>query len=297
MDLLKDLLAGLDAMAGSRLRRTEYRQIELYTKKKNLAFAEEPPLRSPAFGAAAGACWAALLLDAALDAQYPAVEGKTGWQKYLVLPRKTPTQKVVAELFRMLRVVRAVAVHPHGHLDFDDGIVKFNGAIHQVALSLEITPAGLGLLESAVAGFLALDGQPYSAAYGDALMLQYLADIVAEVKRFADEDRILYQYKPPFFFNRHFRFDCDNPKTSVSGGRISFEIGPLHRDTARTPIDLYVIHDGVLHIVPVEALSDFALPLDELPHWRVRTPDGLTLPAEFRQRFGREVNIPGLPMT
>lgn len=297
MDLLKDLVAGLDALVGSRLRRTEYRQIELYTKKKNLAFAEEPPPRSPAQIATAGACWAALLLDAALDAHHPDAEGKTGWRKYQTLPRKTPTQKVVAELFRMLRIVRAVAVHPHGHIEFDDGIVKLNGAIHQVALSLEITPAGLALLESAVAAFLASDGQPYSAAYGDALMLQYLADIVAEVKRFADEDRILYQYKPPFFFNRHFRFDCDNPKTSVSDGRIGFEVGPLHRDTMRTPIDFYVIHDGALHIVPVEALSDFTLPLDELARWRVRTPDGFTLPAAFRQRFGREVNLPGIPMT
>lgn len=297
MDLLKDLLAGLDVMAGSRLRQTEYRQIELYTKKKNLAFAEEPQPRSSAQIATAGCCWAALLLDAALEAQYPEAEGKTGWQKYQALPRKTPTQKVVAELFRMLRIVRAVAVHPHGHIEFEDGIVKLNGAIHQVALSLEITPAGLALLESAAAAFLALDGQPYSAAYGDALMLQYLADIVAEVKRFADEDRILYQYKPPFFFNRHFRFDCDNPKTSVSEGRLSFEVGPLYRDTVRTPIDFYVIHDGVLHIVPVEALGDFTLPLDELARWRARTPDGFTLPAEFRQRFGREVNLPGIPMT
>lgn len=297
MDLLKDLLAGLDALAGSRLRRTEYRQIELYTKKKNLAFAAEPPPRSPALTATAGACWVALLLDAALDARHPEAEGKTGWQKYQALPRKTATEKVVAELFRMLRIVRAVAVHPHGHIEFEDGIIKLNGAIHHVALSLEITPVGLSLLESAVACFLSLDGQPYADAYVDALLLQYLADIVAEVKRFADEDRILYQYKPPFFFNRHFRYDCDNPKTSVSGGRISFEVGPLHRDTVRTPIDFYIIHDGVLHIVPVEALHDFSLPLDELPRWRVRTPDGFTLPAEFRQRFGREVNVPGLPMT
>lgn len=182
-------------------------------------------------------------------------------------------------------------------MEFEDGIVKLNGAIHQVSLSLEITPVGLSLVESAVSAFLAAEGQPYSAAYGDALMLQYLADIVAEVKRFADEDRILYQYKPPFFFNRHFRFDCDNPKSSVSDGRISFEVGPLYRDTARTPIDFYVIHDGALYIVPVEALSDFSLPLDDLPRWRVRTPDGFTLPAAFRSRFGRAVMVPGLPMT
>ena len=297
MDLLNDLLTGMRVMAGSRLRRPEYRQIELYTKKKNLAFAEEPPAPSPAMAPTAGACWAALLLDAALDALYPDIEGKTGWQKYLALPRKTPTEKVVAELFRMLRIVRSVAVHPHGHIEFEDGIVKINGAIRQVALSMELTPVGLSLLESTVAYFLDSQGQPYGDAYVDAMMYQYLADIVAEVKRFADEDRILYQYKPPFFFNRHFRFDCDNPKVAVSDGRVTFEVVPLHRDPVRTPIDFFVVHDGVLHIVPVEALADFSLPLDELPRWRARTPDGVTLPASFRQRFGREVNVPGIPMT
>ncbi|MCR6629165.1 MAG: hypothetical protein NVV74_03415 [Magnetospirillum sp.] len=297
MKLLNDLLAGLDRMAGSRLRRPEYRQIELYTKKKNLSFAAEPSVPSPAEAPAAGALWAALLLDAALDARHPEAEGKTGWQKYLALPRKSGIDKVVAELFRMLRIVRAVAVHPHGHVEFDDGIVKLNGAIHQVALTLEITPAGLGLLESAVAWFLESREQPYPEAYVEAMLYQYLSDIVGEVKRFADEDSILYQYRPPFFFNRHFRFDCDNPKMTVGDGRMCFEVGPIHRDPVRTPIDFFVLHDNALHIVPVEALTDFALPLDELPRWRARTPDGFTLPAAFRQRFGREVMVQGLPMT
>lgn len=296
MELLNDLVAGLQAMSGGRLSRTEYRQIELYTKKKTLAFAEEV-VPSSALPPTAGACWAALLLDAALDARHPAIEGKTGWSKYQALPRVTPTDKVVAELFRMLRVVRAVAVHPHGHIDYEDGVVKINGAVHHVALSLEITPMGLALLESAVAAFLGSASQPYGDAYVDALLLQYLADIIGEVKRFADEDRILYQFRPPFFFNRHFRFDCDNPKVSIGDGRISFEVGAIHRDTTRTPIDFFVVHDNALHIVPVEALRDFALPLDELPRWRIRSADAVTLPASFRQRFGREVNLPGIPMT
>jgi hypothetical protein len=297
MKLLNDLLAGLGTVAGARLRLPEYRQIELYTKKKNLAFAAQEPAPSPALAPTAGACWAALLLDAALDAHHPGAEGKTGWQKYLALPRKNGIDKVVAELFRMLRIVRAVAVHPHGHIEFQDGIVKLNGAIHHVALSLEITPAGLGLLESAVTYFLASAGQPYPDAYVEAMLYQYLADIVGEVRRFADEDRILYQYRQPFFFNRHFRYDCDNPKITVGNGRATFEVGAIHRDPVRTPIDFFVIHDDILHIIPVEALTDLSLPLEEISRWRARTPDGVTLPAAFRQRFGREVNIPGIPMT
>lgn len=296
MDLFDDLAAGLCALAGDRPRRTEYRQVELYTKKKALNFADSAP-QSPAVGLVARALWASSLLDMALESRCPEAQGMSGWQKYQSLPRKTPSEKVAGELFRMLRVVRAVAVHRHGHIEFDDGIVRVNGAIDLVALSLEITPAGLGLLEAAAAYYLESAGQPYSDAYVDAMMLQYLADIVAEVKRFADEDRILYQYKPAFFFNRHFRFDCDNPKIQIADGRIVFEVGAMHRDPVRTPIDFYVVYDRALYIVPVEALRDFALPLDELPRWRARLDDGLTLPAEFRQRFGREVNVPGLPMT
>ena len=36
----------------------------------------------------------------------------------------------------------------------------------------------------------------------------------------------------------------------------------------RFPIDFYVIHDGVLHIIPVEALTDGRLPLAQLADWR-----------------------------
>ena len=57
------------------------------------------------------------------------------WQRYLILPRAATLDKLVAELYRILRVARAVAFHPHGHIEAEDGIVKFNGAINRGALS------------------------------------------------------------------------------------------------------------------------------------------------------------------
>ena len=63
------------------------------------------------------------------------------------------------------------------------------------------------------------------------------------------------------------------------------------------PSIFFVVLDDTLHIIPVEALRDGALPLADLSRWRARTPDGLTLPAHFRPRFGREMMVVGQPMT
>ncbi len=298
MTVLHHLAAHLESAAGSRLSLPEYRQIELYTKKKSLAFAEAEDRRDDrALAAVARACLSFMVLDAHLEAAHPGLDGKLGWQKVLALPRDTMTAKLVAEIYRILRIVRAVAVHPYGHVEFADGIVKLGGAINHFSLSLDISTAGLALVESFVATLLDAPRQPYPEAYGEAMLGQYFADIIGEVTKFADEDRVLYQFRQKMPFNRHFRFDCDNPKWVLRDDHIAFVIGDLYRDPRRTPIDFFVVIDNRLHIIPVEALTEAALALADLPLWRARLADGITLPAHFRLRFGREEVVSGQPMT
>lgn len=295
MTVLRHLVAHL---ADRRLSLPEYRQIELYSKKKTLAFAEEQPVRDKAaVEAVARCCLSFSLLETALDAADPALEGKAGWQKYLSLPRATLSAKLVAETYRILRVLRTVAIHPAGHLEIEDGVIKLNGAINQVALSLEISAVGLTLLDSTVAYALDAPNQPYPDAYVEAMLVQYFSDIVGEIRRFADEDRVLYQFRRIFQFSRHFRFDCDNPRFTLDGERCRFDLGERYGSATCYPIDFFVVIDDALHIIPVEALDDFALPLVELPRWRARLADGRTLPAHFRFRFGREAVVVGQPMT
>jgi hypothetical protein len=83
----------------------------------------------------------------------------------------------------------------------------------------------------------------------------------------------------------------------MEGNHIVFEIGEHHRDKARFPIDFFVVVNNLLHIIPVEALTDGRLPKAELDLWTARTVDGVSLPSEFRMRFGRETMVVGLPMT
>lgn len=299
MTLLDRIAAELATGAPDRLSLPEYRQIELYTKRKTLEFADRPddlPL-----GLLAGAVRAFMLLDGLLAARESEAEAtgaaRDSWRFYEALPRERPVDKLVSQLYRILRIARLVLFHRHGRVEVDEGIVKINGFVGQTALSLEITPAGLRLVASAVAYWARSRIEPYPEAYVAAMLGEYFFDIVAEIRRFADEDRILYQFRRAKPFGRHFRFDCDNPKTRDVGDAIEFDIGPLYRDAARHPIDFYVMVDDALHIVPVEMLANGRIARTELPRWKAVLADGRSLPASFRARFGREVMVVGQPMT
>lgn len=280
-----------------RLALPEHRQIELYTKRKALNFLDDERPSEVPLAAVAAVCRASFLMEAVLCGRHPGAPGRTSWQRYLDLPKASRADKIVAELLRIGRVARTVAFHPHGHVEMREAIVRFNGAIDRVALSLEITAAGLDLIEAMTAYWLASAGSPYPEAYVEAMLAEYFFDVVAEIKRFADEDRILYQFRRPSPFNRHFRFDCDNPKSAIADGVLAFEIPPAHGDPARYPIDFFLVHEQALHIVPVEATREGRIALDALPRWRARVPDDLSLPASFRPRFAREVMVVGQPMT
>jgi hypothetical protein len=294
---LRQIASHLAFSRAERLSLPEHRQIELYTKRKTLGFSDPDGAEAIPVEAIARLCRCAFAMEAIVSARQPTDKPFGSWARCLELPRKTQTDKIIAEFYRMLRIVTRVAFHDHGHIDLREEIVCLNGAIDNVALSLEITAAGLNLIESAIAYWLQAKDGPYPAAYIEAMLAEYFGDIVGEIKRFADEDRILYQFRKRYAFNRHFRLECDNPRTEIASDRLMFEIGDRIREPARYPIDFFVVHDDLLHIVPVETLKDGGMPLDVLPAWRARTPDGLSLPYEFRSRFARERIVVGQPMT
>ncbi len=297
MTQLLDLVAELSAGSPNRLSLPEYRQIELYSKRKSLSFAPAATDGGRPLGRIAGVCRSFLVLDAFLAAHSLTDDDRASWPRYQALPRNTPTERVVGELYRVMRVVQTVAFHPQGIVEMDNGIVKLKSIVGKVVFILDLSLAGLVLLESAVAYYLDALRQPYPTAYVESIMIQYFQDIVGEIRRYSDEGRSLYQFRAQPLLNRHFRFDCDNPKTRLDDAFLEIEIGAMHRNSALYPIDFFVILRGVLHIIPAEALTEGRLPLADLERWRARTPDGVTLPAAFRTRFGHEAAVVNQPMT
>ena len=253
--------------------------------------------RLPEAARVAAACTACLLLQAAFEADDPAQEGRTTWDIYRALPRASSGDRAVAEIFRILRIVRKVALHREGTVVAEGGLLRFFGAIDGTVLALNISPAGLALLESVVAYYLGSFSQPYSAAYVEAMVLRYYADIVGEIKRFSDEGRSLFQFREPLRLNRHLRLDCDTGRVRIIDDSCHFEISEASRDAARFPIDFFVLIRDVLHIIPVEALSNGTIAIADLPRWRARGTEGSTLPASFRMRFAHEIMPTDVPMT
>jgi hypothetical protein len=300
MKLSGDVLEDFSCRFGSRWSVPEYRQIELYTKKKKLAFAEcgaDAAGRYQVKGTlSTGMTF--MLLDSFLASHDPSLmEGMKSWQKYLSLPRKTTADKLVAEVYRILRVYKIALSHKDGLIEARDGLIRISCVFERCSLSLNITTIGLALLESFVFYYLDSFRQPYSLAYVEAMLMQYFTDIVAEVKKFSDEDRVLYQFRQALPFNRHFRFDCDNPKFEQQSDGIILDIGDKYSDCARYPVDFFMEVDDKLHIVPAEALIHKKIMNAELGKWAVRNSDNMQLPDYFRMRFGREIMVSGLPMT
>lgn len=300
-----DLLLGYGRTNGRAARHMpEYRELDIYDRSKHLTFVDEaasgPTRTEQAVAERVSALRIAHhALSDALAARDPLLwEGDgSSWQRYLQLPRTTLTDKMVAEVFRMLRIVHIAATHAQGHVEIESGLVAMSCTFNRCALALSLTEVGAELVAAFVAYYLDASVQPYSATYREWMLSQYFTDIVAEVKKFADEDRILFQFQHRGFFNRHFRYDCDSPRVSLDNEYCQFQLNKLHMDALMYPLDFFLLLDKQLHIVPIEALRDSRIALAKMPLWRASCPDGASLPPSFRGRFVRERMIQGLPMT
>ena len=294
---LDDIADDFSTHWGKRHHLPEYRQIELYSKKKTLAFTAPDTPDPKQLQGCLSTETAFMMLESHLLSLQPALEGLPSWKKYLALSKENLRSKLVAEVYRILRIHHLAWILPDGHLAREDGLIRIRCVFERCHLAMTISPVGIELLESFVFYCLDAQRQPYSDAYVEAMLCQYFNDIVAEIKGFSDEDRVLYQYRQTLPINRHFRFDNDHPRFEVDQQHLVIDMGKRHTDPRAYPIDFYLIFDDLVHIIPVEALSDGRLPLADLPKWQARLAEGAHLPDSFRYRFGREKNIVGLPMT
>lgn len=276
----------------------EHRQIDMYSKKKNLPIAEDFERESAdAEKVVKELAEVFSRFDAALGAGADPDDPASTWKAYQDLPRSSGLDRLTGEAYRTLRVFMVATRHPTGRVTVRNGIVKVSSTVDYTSVAIRITRAGISLLGSLVAYRLAAETQFYPEAYVEAMLCRYWTDIVAEIRWFYDEDHALFQFRDQFRMNRHFRFDCDNPRVTIADETFRFEVGDIYSDPARFPIDFFIVVAGRLHIVPVEALSSQSIAVDRLYAWRARLPDGLTLPSAFRRRFTRETQGVGQPTT
>ncbi|MGE4281662.1 MAG: hypothetical protein AB7G62_18915, partial [Magnetospirillum sp.] len=113
----------------------EYRQIELYSKKKVLPVAEDAETEL-----AEGTAEVIRLtrtfqtLDAILGEAPAGDDPNDTWAKYLKLPKRHPMEKLAAEIHRALRPFHAGATHASGRIAIHNGMVKASSTIGHTAL-------------------------------------------------------------------------------------------------------------------------------------------------------------------
>jgi len=265
------MLDGFQRAWGADWSLPETRRIEMYTRKKK----RDHPLdtsEAPRCAEIAGARHAFALLEAACAGTLKLyADEMRSWELYQVLPRASLSDRIVAEAFRLLRIVRIGLEHPAGEIRLGDDLVKFECLDKNYPVMLGITPAGLRLLQSLVFYYLDAPNHEYGEAYTESILSAYYTDIVTELRGFEDEDHALYQFRRPIYVNRHFRLDCLNPRTWVEDGRCHVELGPVHNDQHRFPLDFHILVQDQDYIVPVEALTDNSIELFALERWKVRT--------------------------
>jgi hypothetical protein len=122
--------------------RVEYRQIELYSKKrKSPPVAEARPDTVDGQAELRALSLAFQRLDDHFFAADPLLgEGRSSWQRYLELPRRHTVDRIAAELYRILRICRIAALHQSAHREWRDGLLRLSCTFNRCALSLNLTP-------------------------------------------------------------------------------------------------------------------------------------------------------------
>ena len=263
----------------------EFRQIELGGARRPILSFAEPDLVDPeTVVAVAGVCRACAGLEVVFDADRSWDEERP--QRALFLPR-TRAERAAGELYRRMRLVRMIAFRPAARIEQRDALVYLGIDVGKEIHETEITVAGLRLLELAASKLVEFRDAPYPDAWVEAYVTTLLADATGETRAFHDEDDDLRLFRPPFPFNRHQRFDNENPRSRFVDDALEIDIPEAYTNAAVFAIDFHVVVGDLLHLIPVEALMNGRLPRNEIDRWRARVPDGRTLPADFRRRFTR----------
>lgn len=266
MNVVHDTLADYRRAFGQSWSLPERRRIEMHSAKRH----HVPPGSdgSTPLHAFAGLNFAWQLLDEHAARALPDLgEGLSSWQRYLALPRGSLTEKLAAQVYRLLRVAHIAQLHPQGFCKRIGDALRLGCTSNRYPVELEITPEGLNLLEAFVFEFLASFVEPYGQGYIELMLMQYFQDIVSEIRAFEDEDRALFQFRQTLHFNRHLRLLCTNPIYALRDDHYCFTVPEAWQDR---PIDFCFLACDALHIVPVEALRDYRLPRTDLAAWRLR---------------------------
>lgn len=249
----RDLTTG----SAGRVVSPEFSRIELGgVRRPVLSFADPHPIDADTAREVSRVVRAAAVLDLALDAGADRDVERSSRRRFLDPPRGSRAERAAAELYRRIRLPAKIALRPGVRAERRDALVYLGVDVDKEIYEIEITSAGLDPLELGALKLLEFARTPYPGGWVEAFLVALIADLTAETQAFHDEDNTLLQFRAPFPFNRHRRFDRGNPRFRFVDDALEIEIPEAFKNAAVFAIDFHVIVDDLPHIIPVEAPTD-----------------------------------------
>lgn len=257
---------------GSRPPLPEELPVRLYTGTQPTAPSAllSAPAEGPPRPGLAGPLLAFLALDAHLRSRDPGLEDLNYRRRFLALPRGTRTEQVLAQAYRLLNIYHGGLVHGLDKAEATAQSLRLHYIHRGIACGITLSWAGADLLQGLVHYYLASLGRPHGERYVECMLLAYYQDIMEQLDKFYDQDGAEVLFRPRFAFNRHCRRVCIDPGYSLGHGRLTLRLGERFSGPGSFPIDFWLSLLDADYIIPLEALEQGSLPLEDLGLWKAR---------------------------
>jgi hypothetical protein len=207
-----------------------------------------------------------MVFDSYLESKNPNLEGESFRQKYLDLPKGNNMERIVASIYRILKVYRNATVHQMHSILHTASDIRIDYLFSKTNFKLEISNQGIKTLQEFILCFFQYCESIYSDSYLELLFNGFYLDILKEIKDFNDEDgNILLSF--PGLINRYQRSDCKIKNYSIHNNELDFHFPDKFYDSTKYSIDIFFEYNNREYIVPNEVLNGKKLTIEKINLW------------------------------
>ncbi|MBB6023147.1 hypothetical protein HNR77_004247 [Paenibacillus sp. JGP012] len=202
------------------------------------------------------------VLDATIDTLYPELEGEGFQKRYSLLPQDNDSNTIIAQIYRILILMRNAAVHNKEAVSIQNNIITFKSGIKE----LSITKIGLELLYSTVLLFI----KPTSSnkEYNMGILRRYYDEIKSNISIFKDNNgEGIVEISDGIRLQVVVRYKVENSQYNVDKDLITI-LNPHNTGSELYGSDYLIKFENRNISLPSEALdNEYKISRDELLIW------------------------------
>jgi hypothetical protein len=193
-------------------------------------------------------------------------EGKPFQEKYLLLPKNTNLEKVIASIYRIFKLCRNASVHNINKIKENKNNIEIDYNLNKANILLSITKDGIKYLKEFILCFLMYYESEYSYAYKELLFNSFFNIILNEIILFNDKNGKILKISNEEIDIQH-RYECSTIKGILIDNTIRFDYPEKYKDES---IDIIFEFNGEKYITPNEILREKnRINIFDIKKWKV----------------------------